>query len=92
MLIEVEYAEKLAARRKEVQEILDQMDSKAISTNNNGRDLLEGLRKFQSCVQAWSFGFLPQEEETKLQAEEHLRLVQARFLGLYSSCLIGLNS
>ena len=82
MLIEVEYAEKLTARRKEIQEILDQMDSKAISTNNNGRDLLEG----------WSFGFLCQEEETKLQAEEHLRLVQARFLGLYSSCLIGLNS
>ena len=42
--MKVEYAEKLAARRKEVQEILDQMDSK--------------------------------EEETKLQAEEHLRLVQ----------------
>lgn len=92
VLIEVEYAEKLAARRKEVQEILDQMDSKAISTNNNGRDLLEGLCKFQSCVQALSFGFLPQEEETKLQAEEHLRLVQARFLRFYSSCLIGLNS
>eukprot|EP00434_Breviolum_minutum_P008213 symbB.v1.2.007244.t1/scaffold401.1/size211429/15 len=42
--MKVEYAEKLTARRKEVQEILDQMDSK--------------------------------EEETKLQAEEHLRLVQ----------------
>ena len=41
LLIEAEYAEKLAARRKEIQEILDQMDSKATSTNNNGRDLHE---------------------------------------------------
>ena len=86
LLIEAEYAEKLAARRKEIQEILDQMDSKATSTNNNGRDLHErkdcASFKVVSSIVLWSFGLLPQEEETKLQAEEHLRLVQARFLGL----------